>query len=82
MDNELMNEYKKAKDVIKARSDKDSKILLTKDAFLNYLYQKMDKNVFDDLIKEFTPKEYFIKEAIKNDPNLKDKFFNLLKDEK
>lgn len=77
-----MTEYKKAKDTIKARSDKESKTSLSKDDFLNFIFQKTDKAVFDELIKEFTPKEYFIREAIKNDPKLKEKFYNLLKDEK
>jgi hypothetical protein len=45
------------------------------------LFSKTEKSVFDEIIKEFTPKEFFINEAIKNDPKLKEKIFNLLKNE-
>lgn len=82
MENQLMNEYKKIKDTLKTRTEKGSKDLLSKEEYLNYIFERLDKKVFEDVLKEYTPKEYFIQEAMKNDPKLKDKFFDLLKDEK
>jgi hypothetical protein len=81
MENQLITEYKKIKDVLKERGGKENLSEFTKDKFMNYLFSKTEKSVFDEIIKEFTPKEFFINEAIKNDPKLKEKIFNLLKNE-
>jgi hypothetical protein len=78
MENLLFAEYKKITDELKSRSEKGEKISLTKDQFLNIIFEKTDKTVFDNILKEYTPKEYFIKEAIKKDLKLRDKFYDLI----
>lgn len=81
MENQLIEEFKKIKEILKERSDKETKVEFTKESFMNFIYEKTNKSVFEEMIKEFTPKEYYIKEAIKNDPKLKEKFFSMLKNE-
>lgn len=78
MENLLLGEYKKITDELKLRSEKGEKIALTKDQFLNLIFEKTDKSVFENILKEYTPKEYFIKEAIKKDVKLRDKFYDLI----
>lgn len=78
MENLMFGEYKKIVDELKLRSEKGEKVNLTKDQFLNIIFEKTDKSIFETILKEYTPKEYFIKEAIKKDSKLRDKFYSLI----
>ena len=75
MENTLLEKFKEMKQTLKDRGNQT----FSKEEFLESVYKKLDAAALDEILEENTPKEFFINEAITSNPELKDKFFDMIK---
>lgn len=78
MENILLEKFKEIKQTLKERGNPT----FSKEEFLESVYKKLDSNALNQILEENTPKEFFINEAISSNPELKEKFFAMIKKEK
>lgn len=75
MENTLLEKFKEMKQTLKDRGNQT----FSKEEFLESVYKKLDASALEEILEENTPKEFFINEAIASSPELKDKFFEMIK---
>ena len=72
--NSLQEKYNEMKGVLKERGNKD----FGKNEFFSCVYSKIPQSVFEDILNENTPKEYFVLEAMARNDEVKDKLFKMI----
>jgi hypothetical protein len=78
MENTLIEKFKEIKQTLKERGNQT----FSKEEFLESVFKKLDSNALNQILEENTPKEFFINEAISSNPELKEKFYEMIKKEK
>lgn len=78
MENTLLEKFKEIKQTLKERGNST----FSKEEFLESVYKKLDLSALDEILEENTPKEFFINEAITSNPDLKEKFYEMIKKDK
>ena len=73
----LIEKYKEVKQALKERGNNS----FGKEMFFDCVYSRVPKRIFEEIIDENTPKEYFVCQAMQTNEEIKDKLFRMVKNE-